>query len=249
MGRRNVLPPLKGMDKIQKTTLEELSGRAYTGQQLSTLSSTDKQTQPEMPHGNEENSEILRHIFDNTTQAIVIVDQTCSIKTMNAAARYAVSAHTLMCISSSGKLQLTDQKMQITLREQVLRATSGLIEFSPSLLFESSTKKTPLTRITPLKTTPYQPLTNLAVVCIANFTDTLYDHQLASSLYKLSRAELAVCEELVSGNSVKQISASRGTSTETVRYQLKSIFAKTQTNSQHGLVSLLLRATALPNFR
>jgi len=59
--------------------------------------------------------------------------------------------------------------------------------------------------------------------------------------FGLSTAEMSVALALVMGNTVENISLSRGVTPETVRSQLKAIFRKTGARSQLQLVALILR--------
>ena len=64
------------------------------------------------------------------------------------------------------------------------------------------------------------------------------------SSYDLSRAEAELAHRLALGDSLEQAAARRGISRNTAKGQLRSIFAKTNTNRQSELVSLLLRSVA-----
>lgn len=59
-------------------------------------------------------------------------------------------------------------------------------------------------------------------------------------LYRLSEAELRVCWRLANGETLDEIAAAEGVSRETVRSQLKRVFAKTGTSRQSELVRLIL---------
>ena len=61
------------------------------------------------------------------------------------------------------------------------------------------------------------------------------------SLFELSPAEVRVASGLMRGEALREIAESLRVSIETVRSQLKSICAKTQTHHQSDLVALLLR--------
>ncbi len=63
-------------------------------------------------------------------------------------------------------------------------------------------------------------------------------------LYPFSEDEATVCWRLANGESLDQIAAAEGISKETVRSQLKRIFAKTGTNRQIDLVRLVLLGPA-----
>ncbi|MGH9805896.1 MAG: helix-turn-helix transcriptional regulator [Terriglobia bacterium] len=64
------------------------------------------------------------------------------------------------------------------------------------------------------------------------------------SLLDLSPAEVRVASGLMRGDALGKIAASLRLSVETVRSQLKSIYAKTDTHRQSELVALLLRLAA-----
>jgi DNA-binding CsgD family transcriptional regulator len=65
-----------------------------------------------------------------------------------------------------------------------------------------------------------------------------------ASLYGLTRAEIRVAEGLGRGDNVTAIAAEHGVSVATVRSQLKSILAKTETSRQGELVVLINRLPA-----
>lgn len=62
--------------------------------------------------------------------------------------------------------------------------------------------------------------------------------------YDLSRPEAELAHFLALGDSLEDAAARRGVSRNTAKTQLQSIFAKTETNRQSELVSLLLRSVA-----
>ena len=64
------------------------------------------------------------------------------------------------------------------------------------------------------------------------------------SLYSLTHAEARLAEVLVNGHSLDQIADLLGITKETVRWQIKHVFAKTGTNRQADLIRLLLTTLA-----
>jgi DNA-binding CsgD family transcriptional regulator/PAS domain-containing protein len=61
-------------------------------------------------------------------------------------------------------------------------------------------------------------------------------------LFGLTVAEAELASSLTTGQSLEEIAITRGVSDNTVRTQLKSVFAKTETTRQGQLVALLLRS-------
>ena len=69
------------------------------------------------------------------------------------------------------------------------------------------------------------------------------------SSYDLSRAEAELAHRLALGDTLEEAATRRGISRNTAKGLLRSIFAKTNTNRQSELVSLLLRSVAGINLR
>lgn len=63
-------------------------------------------------------------------------------------------------------------------------------------------------------------------------------------LFRLTSTESRIAEALANGLSLAEIATAQGATTQTVRKQLKSIFAKTGTHRQAQCVSMLLRSIA-----
>ncbi len=62
--------------------------------------------------------------------------------------------------------------------------------------------------------------------------------------YPLTPAEAKIAIALLQGGDLRGIAAAQRVSLETVRTQLKSVFAKTNTARQADLIALLMRATS-----
>lgn len=69
------------------------------------------------------------------------------------------------------------------------------------------------------------------------------------SSYDLSRSEAELAHFLALGGTLEDVAERRGVSRNTAKTQLHSIFAKTETNRQSELVSLLLRSVAGINLK
>lgn len=64
------------------------------------------------------------------------------------------------------------------------------------------------------------------------------------ALFGLTASEAAVAAAVGAGQSLEDIAAARGVSVQTVRTQLKQIFAKTGTNRQSALAALIERTAS-----
>ena len=74
-------------------------------------------------------------------------------------------------------------------------------------------------------------------------------HRLVRDLFGLTEAEAEISCELAQGRSLSEIARSVGVSVNTVRSQLKGIFAKTGTHKQIEVVALMARIAAIGGAR
>jgi DNA-binding CsgD family transcriptional regulator len=85
----------------------------------------------------------------------------------------------------------------------------------------------------------------VALLTIAPSTSkNLADPIFIGSMFDLTPAETKITIALLHGGNLRGIAAVQHVSIETVRTQLKSIFAKTNTSRQADLIALLMRVTA-----
>jgi len=91
------------------------------------------------------------------------------------------------------------------------------------------------------------PLREAAVLVVAPVaTPRAPDPALICHLFALTASEARVAHAVTQGMSIDEIAARCGVDRETVRSQLKAVFAKTGTNRQAQLASLLAGLPALP---
>ncbi|MGP4844041.1 helix-turn-helix transcriptional regulator [Marinobacter sp. 1Y8] len=63
-----------------------------------------------------------------------------------------------------------------------------------------------------------------------------------AAYFSLTQAEAQVCEGLIKGMDVQEVSAHYGRAVSTVRFQIKQVFQKTGCSRQGGLISRILSA-------
>jgi DNA-binding CsgD family transcriptional regulator len=71
------------------------------------------------------------------------------------------------------------------------------------------------------------------------------DETVLRSLFSLTQTEAKLAARLARGERVSAVARARGVAVGTVRSQLRTIFSKTRTKSQAGLVLLLARLTTI----
>lgn len=146
----------------------------------------------------------------------------------------------LKCASAAVQLKL-DEVVKRTLVVDVLE----LPHFVEALAVARPSGKRPyLVRTCPLSTSvdfadcPARPA---ALMFLSDPDDTpVLDADSVVKLFRLTKAELKVAQQLLGGAQLAQIAASLGVGEPTVKTHLKNIFLKTDTRRQPQLVRLLL---------
>jgi DNA-binding CsgD family transcriptional regulator len=83
-------------------------------------------------------------------------------------------------------------------------------------------------------------LLTIAPSTSVNFADPIF----IGSMFDPTPAEAKITIALLEGGDLRSIAAAQRVSIETVRTQLKSVFAKTNTSRQSELIALLMRVTS-----
>jgi len=97
----------------------------------------------------------------------------------------------------------------------------------------------PATSMNAFGPTPVALLT-IAPTTSKNFADPIF----IGSMFDLTPAEAKITIALLEGGDLRSIAAAQRVSIETIRSQLKSVFAKTNTSRQADLIALLMRITS-----
>ncbi|WP_296747208.1 LuxR C-terminal-related transcriptional regulator [Mesorhizobium sp.] len=83
------------------------------------------------------------------------------------------------------------------------------------------------------------PVADSLMIFASSETSQKIAPEILLSLFDFTPAEISVTNSMLSGTPIEEIARARGVSADTVRVQLKSIFAKTGTHRQADLVKLL----------
>lgn len=148
-----------------------------------------------------------------------------------------------------GELRTPEQAITLRLGQEIgkaIRASRGDGTDLNSVVLLPRPGKLPLMlMIAPLQLAGERPTHGAALLFVF---DPEIEPQLRSDLlqrlFLLSRAEAELAVALCCGRSLDEVALERGTSINTVRSQLRSIFLKTGTKRQPELVSLLLASPA-----
>jgi DNA-binding NarL/FixJ family response regulator/pimeloyl-ACP methyl ester carboxylesterase len=131
-----------------------------------------------------------------------------------------------------------DQAEIETLAEAMRRAATGRQVTAAMLRVHSCRSGSPvILRVSPVAGDGARPLAmvlSTEMVWHQEFAETVRD------AFGLTQAEVEVVEAVTEGRPLKDVAEARGRSLETVKTQMKSILAKTETHSQSELVRVIL---------
>lgn len=120
---------------------------------------------------------------------------------------------------------------------------------NPVRIGNAHTGQPMLFRVTPLRLPPGDEGKRRAVLFIDDLArKESGDDRLLTTLFGLTRAEVRVARALLAGLRPKQIAAHLAVSEDTVRTQLRAVYAKTETRGIASLVALLSRLAEAPPF-
>lgn len=181
-------------------------------------------------------SELGASIFDAVDMGLVIIGDGFRVKAISRAGSVIVRQTSLLGISILGTVSIRDEQAQSLLSDMLKRTYSGPKVASLVALG---------TRMTFIRT--YRDDISLffngpsVILLLENRARrNAFDIALFASAFDLSRAETRALAGIVGGKTVTQISQEAGLSRETIRSQLKSLYAKTGTHGQTDLLRLIL---------
>lgn len=191
---------------------------------------------------------LMQDAFDRLPQGVLLVEESLKIIYSNRAADTMLASGVCLARGRNGELIATklenDRKLRRSLRK-VIEATSKT-EFSLSLPRAKGLRDLELS-IASFTDSNVRTSANgrFAVVYLNDPDDVapVNDEHLIQ-VYGLTNAEARIASLLCSGNSVADICTELGVAQNTCRTHIKRIFAKTNTNKQSELISLILSGSS-----
>ncbi|MEH6814886.1 MAG: helix-turn-helix transcriptional regulator [Motiliproteus sp.] len=190
-------------------------------------------------------------VLDKLLVGLIITDTNKRVVVSNSAAKQAAETSGAFQITSEGLIKIahdTQYRQFAELLERTVQTTSkqghdaGGVVAVPSngrfgcLLFE----------VMPIRDDGFSDASQIhgaAVFVIDPDRSETVDLTGISKIFGLTEAESNITRKLVDGMTLDQISETRGASIQTVRSQLKTMFAKTGAKSQTDVVRLALKAS------
>jgi len=186
-----------------------------------------------------------QQILDQLSVAAFAVEVDGLIQFQNSAAELLLQRNGVL-VASNNRLKLkTREQGQLSwmLKANILSGQGKEQQYIPALQATAMNQRLEL-RISPLVVTEhqfgFQTRKVLALVLIKPLNDIPPNSAELGSFYGLTNRQTQIAARLCQGHSIDQAATEMQIKASTARSHLKSIFQKTQTNSQSQLVALLL---------
>ncbi|MBM3091030.1 helix-turn-helix transcriptional regulator [Ensifer sp. T173] len=182
-------------------------------------------------------------LLDSIGVGLMYVGENLRVRSMNEHAQRISATGAPIRIATGGRLTLSCPQTSAALEALTLR---GCTDTRPHVSIVKGAGGTAY-RITLLKLNSdafTELLSGPTVAVVIEPTTSLLPEVRSRHLediYGLTPAEIRIASGLAAGLSLREIALANSVSYETIRTQLKSIYSKTQVNSQAALVSLLMR--------
>ncbi|WP_457586618.1 helix-turn-helix transcriptional regulator [Ensifer canadensis] len=184
-----------------------------------------------------------RDLLDSVGVGVIYVTENLRIRSMNACAERMISNNAPLRISPGGRVTLPSTGSAAALELLSLRInTHAEPHVSLVRATDGAAYRVTLVR---LRSDVFVELLNgpTVAILIEPATSLLPEERREhlKDIHGLTPAEVRIASGLAAGLSLREMAQANGVSYETIRTQLKSIYTKTEVNSQAALVSLLMR--------
>lgn len=184
-----------------------------------------------------------RDLLDSVGVGVIYVTENLRVRSMNRSAEQMLSGNGPARVSPGGRLALQNAETAAALEMLSLRfGSQAQPHVSLCKTADGAFFRVTLVR---LRSDVFVELLNGPTVAIliepasSLLPEERREH--LRDMHGLTPAEVRIATGLAAGLSLREMAQANGVSYETIRTQLKSIYAKTDVNSQAALVSLLMR--------
>ena len=202
-----------------------------------------------MQHAQRQQS-AMQSALDGLPVGVVLLNAAGQMVHANAAARQVLSRQDGLACSPAGRLDAAPLRNGQPGLADWLRAQRSLLAVDvlhfPEAFLVRRTVADEVYRLQccPVDNTQVWPVQGQTVACVVFVHHPsallLPTHERLKGLYGLTTAEARVAHQLAAGLGIKEAAKVLGTSPETIRNQVKSIYQKMRVNSQSNLVRTLL---------
>lgn len=168
-------------------------------------------------------------LLDLSGIGLLVVDDDARLKTINEIGEALINQDYGIRVAPNGQVVFAQSSLQEVLKAACRRHSTGAVRRSE---LDASGRRLEITIVRMQSDTMREFLARPSVAILLKPLST--SQTLAA--YALSAREVEVAKAIIAGKSIQQIAEERGRSRETVRTQLKSVFAKLGVDSQIDLV-------------
>ena len=192
--------------------------------------------------------DLLAASLDAVAMPTLMFDEIGQVAHANRSARALLHARESLW-EADGRLAASTPELTRELHLHISNAVRPQARSNPartSIVVMKRSARLPLTiTVLPLRGAPDHPVRSGALMFVFDPEDTRsVTAPLVRRLFDLSTTEAELAVALCAGHSPEEIATDRGRALSTVRSQIRSLFAKTGTNRQADLISLLLASPA-----
>lgn len=186
--------------------------------------------------------------LDVIAMAAIVVDEFGRVAHSNHAAKTLLAGRRDLWLEHGhlyGRGTAVNQQLNLEITKALQASLGAGGELPGVVLVPRSGRRALMVLVSPLRSGSGARRRSGALLCAFDPESTPDLHAgLVQRLFGLTEAEAALAVILCAGHTMEEASTARGTSLNTVRTQLKSIFGKTGTQRQADLVSVLLASPA-----
>ena len=175
-------------------------------------------------------------LFDSLDVGVVVLGESGVVRTISRTGQQLIENGAPMTVSPLGKLRLREEDAQSVLQQMLRRSYEGPKTAS---LFSGGMRLTLISVEKDRLSLLFEGPTVAILIQPPGGTGNAVDLDQFAGAYALTKGERRAVSGIVEGKSVTEIAEEAGLSRETIRTQLKSVYAKTATGGQADLLRLV----------
>lgn len=184
---------------------------------------------------------VLQEGYSKLNVGMIVVDEFARPRYMNPMAEKLVKSHPAISYGQDKRIKAFSQEQTLQLHKRVLECIEGNPSYSQMGLRHPEVDHPLVLMVTPITNEVWDENEQGAIIFVNDPSDekNLFSIQTLTEVYLLSQAEARVAMALLNGLTAEQIATQFNRSINTVKTQIKRVYAKTGVNREADLVRLL----------
>jgi DNA-binding CsgD family transcriptional regulator len=183
----------------------------------------------------------LQDGYSKLSVGMIVVDEFARPRYMNPMAEKLVKSHPAISLGQDKRIKAHNHEQTLQLHKRVLECVEGKPSYSQMGLRHPEVDHPLVMMVTPLTNEVWEGNEQGAIIFLNDPSEdkNVYSIKTLTDVYLLSQAEARVAMELLNGLTAEQIATKFNRSINTVKTQIKRVYAKTGVNREADLVRLL----------